>query len=228
LCGPRRAPYRCAREPRRSRPGINGHTVTGTRDARYCELVPIVREGLHFTATVYNTLGFNDCPAATWEAITEEAMKRQFGAASVLLNGPRYFLMDEITAEGATAAGKKIEAGGLALAPRATIDLGLLDLAHRPYREIAIDVDARYVFKAEKPVFVLTAPDGSRYIMQSYAQTVDKSLSYDDLATLGDRLNLPEGWHYAQQFLEEDLDVATKGKVTVIQDELENTYQKAE
>jgi hypothetical protein len=52
----------------------------------------------------------------------------------VLLNVPRYFIMDSIKASGATKDGKTIEAGGLQLTERATIDVGLLDLLHRPYR----------------------------------------------------------------------------------------------
>ena len=39
-------------------PVAKGDTIEGTRDARYCELIPVVREGLHLTATVYNTLTF--------------------------------------------------------------------------------------------------------------------------------------------------------------------------
>jgi hypothetical protein len=205
---------------------IDGDTVKNVRDARYCEIIPIRREGLHMKATVYNTLGLNDCPEATWKTITEEAMKQRFDAFAVLLNGPRHFLMDQIEAKGATARGKEIDAGGLKLAERATLDLSPLDLMHRPYREIAVNVDARYTYKAETPVFVLRAPDGSRYIMQSYSQTVDKSLSYGDLPALADRLSLPTGWRYDQQYLETDLIVGGKGKNIILQDELENSYQK--
>ena len=132
-------------------PVAKGDTIEGTRDARYCELIPVVREGLHLTATVYNTLGLNDCPPAVWDAITEEAMKQRFDALTVLLNGPRHFLMDSITAGGATKAGKTIEAGGLQLTERASIDVGLMDLMHRPYREVTIDRDTIYRFKAGEP-----------------------------------------------------------------------------
>jgi hypothetical protein len=45
----------------------------------------------HLEATVYNTLGLNDCPVQARNAITEEAMKQRFGAVTVLMNGPRYF-----------------------------------------------------------------------------------------------------------------------------------------
>jgi hypothetical protein len=167
-------------------PVVKGDTVEGTRDARYCELIPVVREGLHLTATVYNTLGLNDCPPAVWDAITEEA-KQRFDALTVLLNGPRHFIMDSITAGGATKAGKTIEAGGLKFTERASIDVGLMDLMHRPYRETTINRDTIYRFKAGNPVFLLEAPDGSRYAMQAYSQIVDKSLDYAGLPALGSR-----------------------------------------
>jgi hypothetical protein len=122
-------------------PTINGNVIEGVRNARYCEIIPIVRDGLHLVATVYNTLGLNDCPAQVLGGITEDAMKQRFGAVTVLLNGPRFFLMDSITASGPTKTGEQIEAGGLSLAERATIDVGLLDLLHRPYREQTINRD---------------------------------------------------------------------------------------
>ena len=207
-------------------PVVKGDTIEGTRDARYCELIPVVRDGLHLVATVYNTLGLNDCPPSVWDAITEDAMKQRFDALTVILNGPRHFIMDSITAGGATKAGKTIEAGGLKLTERASIDVGLLDLMHRPYREMTIDRDTIYRFKAGNPVFLLEAPDGSRYAMQAYAQIVDKSLAYAGLPALGSRLKLPSGWRFTTLTPETDLILGAKGTATVVQDELENTYQK--
>jgi len=207
-------------------PVIEGNAIEGVRDARYCEIIPIVRDGLHLVATVYNTLGRNDCPPAIWSTITEDAMKQRFDALTVLLNGPRHFLMDSIAASGATKSGEKIEAGGLELTERATIDVGLLDLLHRPYREQTINRDTIYRFKAGRPVFVLEAADSGRYVMQAYAQIVDKTLSYADLPALGARLKLPSGWRYSSMAPETDLVLGAQGQATIVQDELENTYQK--
>jgi hypothetical protein len=209
-----------------AQPVIEGNSISGTRDARYCEIIPVVREGFHLKATVYNTLGLNDCPPAIWNAITEDAMKQRFDALTVLLNGPRHFLMDSITAQGATRTGAKIEAGGLELAERATIDLGLLDLLQRPYREQTIGRETVYRFKAGSPVFMLEDADGSRYAMQAYAQTVDKTFDYAALPSLGARLKLPSGWRYSSMVPDEDLVLGAAGKATIVQDELENTYQK--
>jgi len=163
-------------------------------------------------ATVYNTLGLNDCPAATWDAITEADMRTHFGAVTVLLNGPRHFLMDEISGDGATAAGKTIEAGGLAMTERASLDLGIFDLLRGAYQERKVDRQTRYLFKAGNPVFVLDVPDGSRYVMQAYAQIVDKELTYASLRKLGARLTLLSGWRFSMLTPDEDLRLCRKSR----------------
>jgi hypothetical protein len=202
------------------------HMIEGVRNVRYCEIIPVVRSGFHLRATVYNTLGLNDCPPAVWDKITEAAMKRRFGALQVVLNGPRHFVMDAIAAEGDTASGATIDAGGLALTARATIKVGLSDLRSKPYRERTIERETRYIFKARQPVFLLVRPDGGRYAMQSYAQIIDKSLGYADLPKLGDRLKLPKGWRYETMTPDTDLMLGAQGRATVVQDDLDNTYQK--
>jgi hypothetical protein len=207
-------------------PDTAAHAIEGVRNVGYCELIPVVRRGAHLTATVYNTLGLNDCAPEIWDKIAAAAMRKRFGALKVVLNGPRHFVMDVIAAAGDTAAGKTIEAGGLSLTARATIDVTLSDLLGKPYRERSIARDTRYVFKAGKPVFLLVRPDGARYAMQSYAQIVDKSLSYADLPTLGARLKLPAGWRFEVMTPGSDLTLGAEGKATVVQDDLDNTYQK--
>jgi hypothetical protein len=207
-------------------PDKQKHMIEGVRNVRYCELIPVVRRGVRLVATVYNTLGLNDCPAEVWDKITEPAMKKRFGALKVVLNGPRHFVMVVILAAGDTAAGQTVDAGGLELTARATINVTLPDLLGKPYRERTIARDTRYVFKAAQPMFLLVRPDGVRYAMQSYAQIVDKSLSYADLPKLGDRLKLPPGWRYETMTPDADLVLGAAGKAIIVQDDLENTYQK--
>jgi hypothetical protein len=93
-------------------PDKTRHMIEGVRNVRYCELIPVVRRGFRLTATVYNTLGLNDCPAEVWDKITEAAMRKRFGAFKVLLNGPRHFVMDEIVAARDTASSTTVDAGG--------------------------------------------------------------------------------------------------------------------
>jgi hypothetical protein len=202
------------------------HQIDGVRDARYCEVIPVVRKGLRPVGTVYNTLGLNDCPPALWDKISEAALRKRFGAIMVVLNGPRHFVMDVIGAAGDTASGATIDVGGLGLTARATIPLRLADMRTKAYRERTVDRETRYTFKAGRPVFLLVRPDGARYAMQSYAETTDKSLSYADLPTLGSRLKLPAGWRYDTMTPDADLVLGAKGKATIVQDDLADTYQK--
>jgi hypothetical protein len=62
--------------------------------------------------------------------------------------------------------------------------------------------------------------------MQSYAQIIDKSLSYDDLPALASRLKLPAGWRYEVMKPDTDHLLGAQGKATVVQDDLDDTYQK--
>jgi haloalkane dehalogenase len=86
--------------------------------------------------------------------------------------------------------------------------------------------DTEFVFKAGREVYELTAPDGSIYIMQSYRQQIEPSLTLADLAGLGEQLHLPERWTFAARALDDELDVEDiDGVAVVIQDELQNSYQ---
>jgi hypothetical protein len=76
-------------------------------------------------------------------------------------------------------------------------------------------------------VFELVAPGGDTYVMQSYAQIKDPSLTIAQLPALGRRLKPPEGWRYRTRRLRRDLVLTANGSATVIQDELQNTYQLA-
>ena len=63
--------------------------------------------------------------------------------------------------------------------------------------------------------------------MQAYAHIVDDSLTMDSLPALGDRLNLPEGWHYRARIPDQDLTLRTvAGEAHVLQDELQDTYMQ--
>jgi hypothetical protein len=63
--------------------------------------------------------------------------------------------------------------------------------------------------------------------MQSYAQIKDPSLAIGKLPALGRRLKPPAGWRYRTRRLRSDLALAAHGGATVIQDDLQNTYQLA-
>lgn len=55
--------------------------------------------------------------------------------------------------------------------------------------------------------------------MQSYAHIIDDTLNEAALPGLGESLALPEGWVYRTRVVDQN------GVATVVQDELQNTYQ---
>jgi hypothetical protein len=77
-------------------------------------------------------------------------------------------------------------------------------------------------------LFVETSkePAAAAMSVQADAQIVDKTLTYDDLPALGAKLKLPSGWRYSTTVPQQDIVAGAEGKATVVQDDLDNTYQK--
>lgn len=206
---------------------MSGNGTLAMRDRRYCEILPLSFSLTGPTASVYNTVGHDDCPEDLWEKLTAADVRDRFDVYMAVMNGPRYFIMDSILGSGATMNGEVVEIGGITFEKRAEVALSWMDIIRQaPYTETTVDRDTVYRFDAGKPVFELTAPDGAVYVMQSYARIVDKTLSFADLPNLGARLKLPKGWTYAERVPQTDLLLSAGGKATVIQDDFKNTYQK--
>ena len=189
---------------------------------RYGEIL-LVRMREHGPeATVYNTFPLNDCPAQLWDALDAEALAKENGAVAALLNGPRYWLMSQI-AKRAGEAQPTATFGGIEMIKQATVQMSSNNPA--PYSVNQVDRRAVFTFGAGRPVFELVDPDGRRWVMQTWSQVVDKSLTLDDLPSLGARLHLPDGWRYETRTLTEPLVVDTTDReANVLQDDLTNSY----
>jgi haloalkane dehalogenase len=192
------------------------------RNVRYCEILVAERHGLSATASVYNTLGLNDCPEAKWSALSAGKLKNELHAAMVVLNGPRYFTMDRnaLANPGAVATFDGLDA-------RLVAQLEIRKKQNRaPYTENIVERQNQYVYDAGKKVYELLAPGGRVYIMQSYSREIDKNLNEEALLTLQDRLKLPNHWEYRARKLERELVVRNAGgKAHLVQDDLRNSYQ---
>jgi haloalkane dehalogenase len=195
---------------------------TNLRNVRYCEILVAKQHGSSATAAVYNTLGLNDCPADKWNALNANKLKKELHATMVILNGPRYFLMDR---------NALLHPGGLetfdGLQARLLAQWEIKERQKRtPYTENTVDRQNRYVYEKGKNVYELVSPDGHVYVMQSYSQEIDKNLNEDGLRTLATRLKLPKGWQYRVRKVDDDVIVVNiAGKAHVIQDDLQNSYQ---
>ena len=197
----------------------------GIRDVRYCEVVLLKADTDGLYAEVWNTMGRSECPQDEWEAIDTAAIAAEYGAATALANGPRYWTLDRIDAAIQLTAPVTVF-GTLEMFLGATVDLGAGLPSTAPYTQRPVARDTVFYFDAGTEVYELTDPDGAVYVMQSYSQKLDPTLSADQLAGLGGRLKLPAGWTFSSRVLDAELEVRdVDGVAVVVQDDFENTYQ---
>ena len=173
-------------------------------------------------AEVYNTFPLNDCPAELWDVLDAKTLAEEHGVAAALLNGPRYWLMSGV--EKVAGADQETACfGGIDMIRQATVKLSSMNPA--PYSVNVVDRRARFTFDAGRPVFELLDPDGRRWVMQTWSQTVDKTLTLEDLPGLGSRLALPDGWRFQTRTLSSPLVVDTTARdAHVLGDDFANSY----
>lgn len=195
------------------------------RGVRYCEVLVVYVNAGVVEAQVWGTQGLSECPAADWATVDAEAVRTELGAFRVVLNGPRYWVLDSIEAFRVPGAPRRMF-GTLEMNQLATVQVDPAMMSGEPYAERVVNRDTLFSFEAGQPVYVLTSPTGAEYVMQSYAQIVDPTLSESELATLGTRLMLPAGWTYEARTPDTTLEVRATGEAVILQDELQNTYQR--
>lgn len=195
------------------------------RDARYCEVLEMRGAIPDAKVNVWNTIAFSDCPQPKFVSLDPAAIAAQTGAALVLVNGPRYFLMDSAEAR----IGSRVRIfGGMRMRKVATLPIASPDdLVQRTYSERTVERVNTWRWERGSRVYELLAPGGTTYVMQSYTLMRDPLLTIGGLRRLGERLDLPEGWRYRTRRLGRDLALGAEGEATILQDDLLNTYQRA-
>ncbi|MDT5174652.1 MAG: hypothetical protein QOG37_1903 [Mycobacterium sp.] len=192
---------------------------------RYGEVLLVTPGEAGPQATVYNSYPLNDCPAELWAALDAHLIATENGAATALLNGPRYWLMNSIEK---TPQGPQIikTFGGIEMILQATVLLSSMNPT--PYSVNQVSRHTVFVFDAGQEIYELQDPHGRQWVMQTWSQVVDPDLSRADLSKLGDRLNLPTGWTYHSRVLAETLRIDTTTQAAhVLQDDLTNSYSLA-
>lgn len=197
------------------------------RGDRYCEVLLITMNAGSATGEVWNTYPLNDCPQATWETLDAKALAAENNVPIAKLNGPRYWLMNSVEKVGGVADLPKKDFGGLEMYRQATVDIGSLLEAAKPYVLHQVNRSAAFTFDAGQRVYELTSTDGTVFVMQTYSVQIDPTLTEAQLTDLGARLALPEGWTYTSKILDAPLKVATGTTAAhVLQDELGNSYSE--
>jgi hypothetical protein len=200
--------------------------VEGLRGLRYGEVLLVSAADGQYRAEVYNTLGLNDCPPALFAELDLEAIAAEHGALVALRNGPRRWVLDAIESRTGREVVKKF--GALEAFLAATVELGDAMPTPGAYLERRVARDTVFEWGAGTPLHELRAPDGRTYVMQALSLGVDATQTLDSLAGLADRLAAPEGWSFATRTQGDALRVLSDadGVATVVQDELQNTYQR--
>ena len=186
----------------------------------------------------YNSLGVVDDVSddefdARFRTLDPEKLRKEYGGDAVRFNGPRRALMDRFT-------GEAFDGGKLSML--GTIPMYLYGLfvvpdfdafvagKQTPYHETVSKRTTTWFFEAGTEVYELVSPKGSVFVMQSASLRVDPDNTVDKLATLGERLTLPEGWQFRVRTLKEELVMAatydSDPPNTIVLDEFENNYQR--
>lgn len=224
-CGSDASTPKATKSPDTSTTTTASQTATDLRGERYCEVLLLRPATPGFTADVYNSYPMNDCPEAEWKALDAGSLATANGVPIARLNGPRYWLMDEI--EKMAGETTTVDFGGIEMAKRATVAVPDVVKANTPYTPNHVNRKTVFGFDAGSTVYELTGPDGAKYVMQSWSQQGDPALVEADLAGLAARLQLPAGWSYAPRTLTARLQVVTTTEdAVVIQDDLHNTYSR--
>jgi hypothetical protein len=199
-------------------------SATGLRGKRYCEVLLLHTAPAGLTADVYNSYPMNACPQSEWEQLNAQQIAQENQVLLANLNGPRYWLMDQIDKTVGTSGPTK-DFGGIEMTQRATVQITDPATAQKPYLTHEINRKTVFTFDKGSMVYELTDPQGQKWVMQSWSQEIDPTLSEADLADLTPKLALPAGWTYASRTLTAPLTirtVAAPAKVTT--DDLKNTY----
>jgi hypothetical protein len=87
--------------------------------------------------------------------------------------------------------------------------LDFLKAAGGEYEPFTTNRASKYLYEKGKPVYLLTPPDKQGvFVMQSWTDHVDKTLTEDKLPELGAILDLPKGWTFSVKTLDQDLAIA--------------------
>ncbi|MEM9531707.1 MAG: alpha/beta fold hydrolase, partial [Pseudomonadota bacterium] len=200
---------------------VRGETRSG---ATYCEILLGYQTDEGLLAEVWGTQFVGECTAESFAALDQDAIQAEYNAAFIKMNGPRQVLPDSGRFD---STGDVLRTfGDLTMAQQATLLVSPEQASSAgPYIENTVLRENVFELWSGSEVYELTSDEGKRYVMFSIAQTVDPEQTIDQLSGLGSRLELPAGWSFSARTLERDLVIDTRGRATVLQDSLENSYQ---
>ncbi|MGH3300877.1 MAG: hypothetical protein ACRDOK_04160 [Streptosporangiaceae bacterium] len=199
------------------------------RGYRFCEVGLITGTSKdNAIANIWNTTGACDPTPEQFDALDAAAIAREDGALGAWLNPVRHWMFDrlDVREAGDDKAFEGITGTWMGVVGAATLMEDTVQGSFDPgyiYRNNTFT----FMFYRGSEVYLLDAPDGEVFVMQSFTRHRDSTLSEGDLAHLGGRLDLPGGWGFRAEVLDQDLSVSSNidNLAHVLQDNLYNIYQ---
>lgn len=194
---------------------------------RYCEVLLGTFDESAFVAEVYNSIGLGTCPQEDWDALDAGAIASEFGADIALLNGIRFWVLDNIASTAAPTERVLADFGNITMFLAATVEVEAPPTTGEAAYSVAeVARSTVFTFAAGRQVYELHSPEGERFMMQSFSRVVDPEQQLGDLQFLNRRLALPPGWQFSTRVLQEEFQLRTVGGVArVVSDDLNNVYQ---
>ena len=208
-------------------PGREIH-MQDIRGYRFCEVGLITGTSQdNAIANIWNTTGACDPTPEQFGALDAAAIARDNRALRAWLNPVRHWMSDHLDVWEAgidmtfgSITGTWMGVTGAATMMQATVQ-GSYDPGY-------LYSTSTFAFSKGSKVYLLEAPDGELFVMQSFTRHWAPALTEDNLAHLAGRLDLPAGWGFRAEVLSHDLEVSS-GKhdnlAHVVQDNLHNVYQ---
>lgn len=201
--------------------------VESTRGQAQGEIFLLTRSGDRMDALVYNTVGFGACPAKEFSALDVKELAASTGSDQVWKNPRRYWMPDALEID---IVGEPAEFGGvrfnlvarMQMPPNMDLDQDQSALAYNPMQIRRV---SKYEYAAGEPVFLLRSPEDVTWVMQTFTDHVDRSLTEANLPSLGSRLNVADGWRFQAATLDQGLTITTDGVANIVPDNLSNMYQ---
>jgi len=208
-------------------PGREIH-MQDMRGYRFCEVGLITGTSQdNAVANIWNTTGACDPTPEQCDALDTDEIARENRTLRAWLNPVRHWMIDRLdvweagddkTFKGITGTWMGV-VGATSLMEAEATDQG-------SYAPAYTYSSQTFTFSKGSEVYLLDAPDGEVYVMQSVARHWNPTASKSDLARLYRRLDLSFGWGFRTEKLDEDLEVSSNpdNLAHVLQDDLHNVY----
>lgn len=199
------------------------------RGETYNELVIVSGNFFDLRLEIYTDFGVDSNSSIVFDDVNVEALTEEYNALKVMKREPRIYLADSIE-EVVGDVISNLNGYDMRLIKSANVSIfevqgSINELQNNgPYTKRIIEAFNSVTYYENSKIYQLVDPSGNIYVMYTATvEVVNDNLS--ELDELGNLLNLPDNWTYQVVTLDEDLVIYNDGTMTLINDDLNNTYQ---